>query len=98
MGLVRMAARTAVVAGTEYTGFEGAVPFTIINGADSNGLGGNNDRPDLNPNGRAGVRAVPVVNAATGAITGYINPDDNNAPIDPNTARPALLARMSMRP
>jgi hypothetical protein len=69
------------------TTFESGVPFTVINGADSNGVGGNNDRPDLNPNGRAGVRAVPVVNATTGAITGYINPDDNNAPIDPSTAR-----------
>jgi hypothetical protein len=69
------------------TTFESGVPFTVINGADSNGVGGNNDRPDLNPNGRAGVRAVPVVNATTGAITGYINPDTDNAPIDPSTAR-----------
>ncbi len=68
------------------TVFESGVPFTVGNGADSNGLAGNNDRPDFNPNGQHGVRAVPVVDS-TGAITGYVNPDANNAPIDPGVAR-----------
>jgi Carboxypeptidase regulatory-like domain/TonB dependent receptor-like, beta-barrel/TonB-dependent Receptor Plug Domain len=68
------------------TTFESGVPFTVANGQDSNGLVGNNDRPDLNPNGRPGVRAVPVADG-TGAITGYINPDNNDAPIDPSIAR-----------
>jgi outer membrane receptor protein involved in Fe transport len=69
------------------TTFESGVPYTVTNGADSNGVGGNNDRPNLNPSGQRGVRAVPVVNATTGAITGYINPDAANAAIDPSTAR-----------
>ena len=30
---------------------------------------------------------MPVVNSTTGAITGYVNPDANNATIDPLTAR-----------
>jgi outer membrane receptor protein involved in Fe transport len=68
------------------TVFESGVPFTVTNGQDSNGVAGNNDRPDFNPRGLPGVRAVPVVDA-TGAITGYTNPDANNAPIDPTTAR-----------
>jgi hypothetical protein len=68
------------------TTFESGVPFTVSNGQDSNGLGGNNDRPNFNPSGQAGVRAVPQVDA-TGRITGYVNPDANNAPIDPATAR-----------
>lgn len=65
------------------TAFESGVPHTVANGQDSNGFAGNNDRPDFNPNGQAGVRAVP--NAAS--PTGFINPDANNAPIDPATAR-----------
>jgi hypothetical protein len=68
------------------TTFESGVPFTVTNGADSNGVGGNNDRPDFNPNGQAGVRAIPQVDD-TGRITGYVNRDANNAPIDPATAR-----------
>lgn len=68
------------------TAFESGVPFTVSNGFDADGLGGNNDRPNLNPNGRPGVRAIPVTNAQ-GFITGYVNPDANNAPIDPNTAQ-----------
>ncbi len=78
-----------VVGGWQLAGvttFESGVPFTVANGQDSNGLGGNNDRPDFNPNGQPGVRAVPQVDA-TGRITGYVNPDANNAPIDPATAR-----------
>ena len=68
------------------TSFESGTPYTVFNGFDADGIGGNNDRPSYNPAGQAGVRAVPVTNA-TGAITGYTNPDNNNAPIDPATAR-----------
>ncbi len=64
--------------------FESGVPFTVVNGLESNGIGGT-DRPNHNPNGQRGVRAIPTVNAQ-GFITGYTNPDANNAPIDPNTA------------
>lgn len=62
---------------------ESGVPFTVFNGEDANGVAGNNDRPDFNPNGQKGVRAEP--NAAS--PTGYVNPDANNAPIDPAQAR-----------
>lgn len=68
------------------TTFESGVPFTVSNGVDSDGIGGGaNDRPNINPNGVRGTRAVPVVNAQ-GFITGYVNPDAGNAPIDPSTA------------
>jgi hypothetical protein len=79
-----------VVGGWQLSGvtvFESGVPFTIFNGLDSDGIGGNNERPNFNPNGQPGVRAIPVVNTTTGAITGYTNPDANNAAIDPATAR-----------
>lgn len=67
------------------TTFESGVPFTVINGLDADGIGGNNDRPTYNPNGQRGVRALPVVNAQ-GFITGYTNPDAGGAAIDPLTA------------
>jgi hypothetical protein len=66
--------------------FESGVPFTVSNGVDADGIGGSGpDRPNINPAGQRGVRAVPVVNAQ-GFITGYVNPDAGNAPIDPSTA------------
>jgi hypothetical protein len=68
------------------TSFESGTPYTVFNNFDSDGIGGGNERPSYNPAGQAGVRAVPVVDA-TGRITGYTNPDNNNAPIDPLTAR-----------
>jgi outer membrane receptor protein involved in Fe transport len=69
------------------TTFESGVPFTVFNGLDSDGVGGSTqDRPNFNPLGQPGVRARPVVDAQ-GFITGYVNPDANNAPIDPSTAR-----------
>jgi len=68
------------------TTFESGVPFTVFNGLDSDGIGGlGNDRPNVNPSGRRGVRANPVVDAQ-GFITGYVNPDDSNAAIDPSLA------------
>ena len=68
------------------TTFESGAPLNVFNGVDADGVAGNLDRPNFNPNGARGVRAVPVV-SATGAITGYTNPDNGNAPIDPNTAQ-----------
>lgn len=78
------------------TTFESGVPFNVSNGVDADGIGGSgNDRPNINPLGQRGVRAVPVVNAQ-GFITGYINPDAGGAPIDPATAyyiaNPAFVA------
>ncbi len=75
-----------IVGGWQLSGittFESGVPFTVANGQDSNGFAGNNDRPDFNPNGQKGVRAIP----STASPTGFINPDAGNAPIDPSTAR-----------
>ncbi|MFN2453228.1 MAG: carboxypeptidase regulatory-like domain-containing protein [Pyrinomonadaceae bacterium] len=80
------------------TTFESGVPFTVFNGLDSDGIGGGLERPNFNPNGQRGVRAIPVVNAQ-GFITGYTNPDAGNAPIDPNTAQfivnPAFTAGLA---
>ena len=63
--------------------YESGVPYTITNGVDADGIGGNFDRPDFNPNGQKHVRAV----ANSSSPTGYVNPDANNAPIDPKTAQ-----------
>ena len=88
------------------TTFESGVPFTVLNGFDADGIGGNNDRPTYNPNGQRGVRAVPVVDA-NNFILYYVNPEiviarnAAGAPtdyqrIDPNTAQfivnPAYVA------
>lgn len=98
-----------VLGGFQFSGvttFESGVPYSVFNGFDSDGIGGNNDRPTYNPNGQRGVRAVPVVDA-NNFIIGYINPEivlTRNAagqpltfaPIDPNTAEfivnPAYVA------
>jgi hypothetical protein len=78
-----------IVGGFEISGvtvFESGVPFTVSNGLDADGVGGpGTDRPNVNPSGRWPVRARPLTDAQ-GFITGYVNPDNNNAPIDPSTA------------
>ncbi len=89
------------------TTFESGVPFNVSNGVDADGIGGSGtDRPNINPAGQRGVRAVPTVdtratvggvaNPNFGAITGYINPSAGGAAIDPNTAyyiaNPAYIA------
>jgi hypothetical protein len=66
---------------------ESGVPYTVVNGIDADGIGGNNDRPDVNPFGTKGVRAVPG-----NSPTGYVNPDAGNAPIDPKTAQYIVVA------
>ncbi|MBM3723935.1 MAG: TonB-dependent receptor [Acidobacteria bacterium] len=63
--------------------YETGIPYSVVNGIDADGFGGATDRPNFNPNGRKGVRAV--WNAAS--PTGYVNPDDRNTPIDPSQAR-----------
>lgn len=71
--------------------YESGIPFNVANGADADGVGGSVERPDINPRGRAGVRAIPSASSPTG----YINPDvyvpETNSyrsePIDPSTAR-----------
>ena len=68
---------------------ESGVPYTVVNGFDADSIGGANDRPDVNPGGARGVRAVP--NA--GSPTGYVNPDLPGSPaIDPKTAQYVVLA------
>lgn len=66
--------------------WESGVPFSVFNGLDSDGIGGGLERPEFNPNGQRGVRAVPVVDA-NNCITRYINPDAGGATIDPATAQ-----------
>lgn len=105
-GLVGHALGGFEIAGV--TTFESGTPFTVFNGFDADGLGGGLDRPNFNPNGQRGVRAVPVVDA-NNFITGYINPEviigrtssgsPIFQPIDPNTAQfiinPAFVAGAS---
>ena len=65
------------------TTYESGFPYSVLDGQDADGLGGANyDRPNFNPFGQPGVRAVPN----TASPTGYVNPDRNNAPIDPQQA------------
>ncbi|MBI3652831.1 MAG: TonB-dependent receptor [Acidobacteria bacterium] len=74
-----------VVGGWQIAGittFESGAPLTVSNGQDADSIGGNLDRPDFNPNGRFGVRAVPSASSPTG----YVNPDNNNAPINRSDA------------
>lgn len=77
-----------IVGGWEVSGvttFETGAPLNIFNGQDADGVGSNFDRPDYNPNGQKGVRAVPNSTSSTG----YVNPDDprgSTTPIDPSTA------------
>ncbi len=77
------------------TTLESGVPFTVLNGVDPDGISSDqgNDRPDDNPFGQKGVRAVPNASSPTG----YVNPDNGNAPIDPKTAQFIGLAANSGR-
>ena len=73
-----------VVGGWQLAGIytmESGAPINITAGLDEDGLGGNLDRPNYNPNGIPGSRAVP----STTSATGYINPD-TSAPINPANA------------
>jgi hypothetical protein len=87
-----------VVGGWQLAGittFESGVPLNVSNGQDADSIGGNLDRPDFNPSGQDGVRAIPAT-AASPSSTGYINPDKQIgttatgapifAPIDPKDA------------
>ena len=75
------------------TTFESGVPYSVANGADSDGIGGPN-RPDLNPAGQDRVRAQWVGISSTNPY-GYVNPDIFDAatgkyiavPMDPKDAR-----------
>ena len=76
------------------TTFESGVPLTVVNGQDADSIGGNLDRPDFNPSGQPGVRAVPAIattnpnacNVAAGTLF-YTNPDAGGACINPATAQ-----------
>ena len=86
------------------TTFESGVPLTVVNGQDADSIGGNLDRPDFNPNGQPGVRAVPATataqanpcNVAIGS-TFYTNPDAGGACINPATAQYIGLLALSGR-
>ncbi|MGI8742684.1 MAG: carboxypeptidase regulatory-like domain-containing protein [Bryobacteraceae bacterium] len=78
-----------VAGGWEISGVtvvESGAPLNILNGQDADGLGGGvYDRPNFNPLGRPGVRAVPN----SSSPTGYVNPDDlasATTPISPTDA------------
>lgn len=77
-----------VLGGWNLSGYyviESGAPLNVMNGQDADGLGGNLDRPEFNPAGQIGVRAVPSATSPTG----YINPDDPagpNTPINPQNA------------
>jgi len=86
-----------VLGGFEISGvttFESGVPLTVVNGQDADSIGGNLDRPDFNPNGPTGVRAVPAVatvaanpcGVAVGSVF-YTNPDAGSACINPANAQ-----------
>jgi hypothetical protein len=62
--------------------FEAGVPFNLTNGQDADGLGGALDRPIYNPSGVKGSRAVP----SSTSSTGFADPDNANAPVDPSKA------------
>ncbi|MBI5085903.1 MAG: TonB-dependent receptor [Acidobacteria bacterium] len=63
--------------------YETGVPVNISNGQDADGLDGSNDRPNFNPAGRPGSRAIP----SAASPTGYIDPDGAGRPaVDPATA------------
>jgi hypothetical protein len=68
------------------TEFQSGIPVNVTNGVDADGIGSNYNRPDFNPRGRPRTRAIPAT-AANTSVTGYINPDDDNQPIDPMEAR-----------
>jgi hypothetical protein len=85
-----------VLGGWELAGlytYESGVPYSVTNGFDADGLGGAGDRPLFNPLGQPDVRAIPSASSPTG----YVNPDNNNAPIDPSTARYIAVAANSGR-
>jgi outer membrane receptor protein involved in Fe transport len=64
------------------TTYETGVPVTIANGQDADGIDGASDRPNFNPNGQRGVRAIPGAGP-----TGFVNPDLPGRPsIDPAAA------------
>lgn len=75
-----------IVGGWEVSGFwavESGAPVNVLNGLDADGLGGGSyDRANYNPAGLPNVRAVYSATSPTL----YVNPDNNNAPIDPSTA------------
>lgn len=74
-----------IVGGWQVSGvyvMESGAPLNIYNGVNADGLGGNYDRPLYNPNGTPGVRAQ----VSTTSPTGYINPENNNAPISASSA------------
>jgi hypothetical protein len=86
-----------VLGGWEVSGvttFETGTPYTVTNGQDSNNFAGNNDRPDYNPLGAPGTRAIPFVataaanvcNAPAGAVFYTTAPNAAGSCINPADA------------
>jgi len=62
-----------VIGGWQISGIytmESGAPLNITNGVDADGIGGFLDRPNFNPSGTPGVRAVPSTTSPTGFING----------------------------
>jgi hypothetical protein len=87
-----------VLGGFEISGvttFESGVPLTVINGVDADSIGGNLDRPDFNPAGTPGTRAIPAVATATlnpcavavGAVFYTTGPSATGSCINPANAQ-----------
>lgn len=79
------------------TVFESGAPLTVVNGVDADGIGGNLDRPDFNPNGIPGTRAVPYrpttaaspnpCNVPLNTVGYTAGPNVTGGCVDPNTAQ-----------
>jgi hypothetical protein len=87
-----------VVGGWQISGvytLESGAPLNILAGVDEDGLDASaNDRPQYNPAGTPGVRAI----SSSASPTGYINPDNGSAPISAASAEyialPACVATL----
>lgn len=79
------------------TTLESGAPLTVVNGLDADGISGNNDRPDFNPNGVRGTRAIPYTATATvnpcgsavavGSVGYTTGPSASGSCINPSTAQ-----------
>ena len=79
------------------TVFESGAPLTVANGVDADGIGGNLDRPDFNPAGAPGTRAVPYrpttatspnpCGVALNTVAYTAGPNVTGGCVDPNTAQ-----------
>ena len=73
-----------IVGGWQLSGIytmESGAPINVTNGVDADGIDGSYDRPNYNPAGTPGIRAIPSTTSATGYING-----DTGLPIAASSA------------